>query len=387
MRLPILAWVYDRRKVGSPKKEATVELRITYKGRQKFVSTGVRVLPREWRHGMVVGRMDARELNKGLDIIMGNARRVVNDMLEEGCFSLDEFSARLQRATNGEKSFIEFARERSKVRCYGRSKDSKERYARFMRFFELWGKIKYFGDITDQNIILFDSELRKRGMKAYSAWNNYHRFVNSFILDAIQEGYIRRNPYKWLHIDKDKKSHALEKHLTKEELHGLMRAHMPTECLERVRDVFVFQTFTCLSYVDLCSFDFTACRDWHEHKLYTGKRGKTGQEYCFVLLRPAMEILRKYGYKLPVVSNVKYNLYLKAVAQAAGIEKPLTTHWARHTGATLLLNSGVSMEVVAKILGHSSTRITRQVYAKLLDETVAKKMLEIEEKEVGWGLK
>lgn len=58
-----MVWVYDRRKVGSPKKEATVELRITYKGRQKFVSTGVRVLPKQWRHDKVVGRLDAQELN------------------------------------------------------------------------------------------------------------------------------------------------------------------------------------------------------------------------------------------------------------------------------------------------------------------------------------
>jgi integrase len=38
------------------------------------------------------------------------------------------------------------------------------------------------------------------------------------------------------------------------------------------------------------------------------------------------------------------------------------------------------METVAKILGHSSTRITRSTYAKLLDSTVADKMLEAEEK-------
>lgn len=179
-----------------------MELRITYLGRQKFVSTGVRVLPKQWRHDMVVNRLDAQELNKSLEIILTSARRVVNDMLEEGSFPLDELPGRLKRAMGGEKSFIEFARERSEVRCYGRSKDSRERYARFMRFFEAWGVIKYFGDVTDQNIISFDSELRKRGMRAYSAWNNYHRFLNSFILDAIQEGYMRCNPYKWLHIDK-----------------------------------------------------------------------------------------------------------------------------------------------------------------------------------------
>jgi site-specific recombinase XerD len=67
---------------------------------------------------------------------------------------------------------------------------------------------------------------------------------------------------------------------------------------------------------------------------------------------------------------VKYNEYLKIVAQASGIDKPLSTHWARHTGATLLLNEGVPMQIVSKICGHSSTKITEQVYAKLLDETV-----------------
>ena len=69
-------------------------------------------------------------------------------------------------------------------------------------------------------------------------------------------------------------------------------------------------------------------------------------------------------------SNVKYNQYLKVVAQAAKIDKPVSTHWARHTGATILLNDGVPMQIVSKICGHSSTKITEQVYAKLLDETV-----------------
>ena len=41
---------------------------------------------------------------------------------------------------------------------------------------------------------------------------------------------------------------------------------------------------------------------------------------------------------------------------------------------------GVDMEVVAKVLGHSSTKITRQVYAKLLDETVVDAMAAIDER-------
>ena len=69
------------------------------------------------------------------------------------------------------------------------------------------------------------------------------------------------------------------------------------------------------------------------------------------------------------------------VAQTAGVDKPITTHWTRHTGATMLLNAGVDMETGAKILGHSSTRITRSTYAKLLDDTVGREMEKAEEKE------
>jgi integrase/recombinase XerD len=133
-----------------------------------------------------------------------------------------------------------------------------------------------------------------------------------------------------------------------------------------------------MGYTDLVAFDPGKVKDVNGRKMYTSSRGKTGVEFTFMLLKPALEILRKYGGRLPLLSNVKYNQYLKAVAQMAGVDKPLTTHWARHTGATLLLNAGVDMETVAKILGHTSTKITRSIYAKLLDDTVAREMEKVE---------
>lgn len=134
---------------------------------------------------------------------------------------------------------------------------------------------------------------------------------------------------------------------------------------------------TPLSYTDLVAFDMGKVRDVGGRKMYTGRRGKTGVEFTFMLLAPALAVLGKYGGSLPLLSNVKYNQYLKVVAQAAGVDKPITTHWARHTGATLLLNAGVDMETVAKVLGHTSTKITRSVYAKLLDDTVAREMAKV----------
>lgn len=379
-RTPILSYVYDRKKSATREKEAPVELRITYERRQKYMSTGVKLLPKHWRRGRVVDRLDAGSLNETLDLLMKDVRDIINVMLAEGSLNIFEIPSRMAEASRQRVSFIEFCYERCQVRKYGRSKDSQERYDRFMRYFVKWGKIMYFSDITDRNILLMDDDLRRTGMKNYSKWNNYHRFLNSFIIDAVAEGLVRRNPYKWLHIEKEKSSGGIGKYLTTEELHRIEMLEPPVEYLRRVRDVFIFQTYTCLSYTDLRSFDVANVKDIGGRKVYVSRRGKTKQEFTFLLLAPAWRILEKYNGRLPVISNIKYNAYLKVLAAMARIDKPVSSHWARHTGATMLLNAGMEMEVIAKILGHSSTKITRQVYAKLLDDTVVTNMRAFEDK-------
>ena len=67
------------------------------------------------------------------------------------------------------------------------------------------------------------------------------------------------------------------------------------------------------------------------------------------------------------------NSYLKELADICGIKKQLSTHVARHTFGTYALANGVSMESVAKMLGHSDTKMTRH-YARILDSTVLKEM-------------
>lgn len=358
-------------------------MRITHERKQKFMSTGIRIFPKEWKGGRVVGRLDASELNATLDELLLKVRRIINDMMENDNLNINIIPSMLVNktsSTNKKTSFIAFCRERAEVRKYGKTKDSQERYNRFMRFFERWGGIRTFTDITDAAIIEMDKVLAEKKLIDSSKWNNYHRFLNSFIMDAVDEGLIRRNPYKHIRINRDKESRSLWKHLTAEEFDMVRTAKLPTACLEQVRDVFVFQVYTCMSYVDLAAFDFSLVKTNNKDLVYSGTRGKTGQEYSFMLMRPAREILDRYSGKLPIISNVKYNAYLKALAQHAGLDKPLTSHWARHTGATLLLNSGVDMEVVAKVLGHSSTKITREVYAKLLDSTVYDAMRKAEKK-------
>ena len=62
------------------------------------------------------------------------------------------------------------------------------------------------------------------------------------------------------------------------------------------------------------------------------------------------------------------NKMLKFWAVAAGINKHLTFHVARHTYATLLLSLETPIETVSKNLGHSEIRTT-QIYAKVVSKS------------------
>ena len=376
-KYPQITFVYDRRKTASPTKKAAVDLRITYNSHQKFISTGILLYPNQWKKGIITNCPDAIQISQTLDKLLTNVREIILEMIQEGHININTIPDKLEKKRRGVLTLAEFFKQRAEVRKYNLEPDSKLRYDRFIKFFFKWGKITSFEDLTDINIIDYDKYLSKLKLKRSTIWNNYHRFLNSFILDAISEGYIHRNPYKWTNIER-RRTDSIDKCLTPEEFRKLKTIPMSTESLSRVRDLFVFQTYTCLRYSDLRLFDATYIKEIKGMKVYIRNAKKTKKPFTVPILSPAWDILMKYEGKLPVISNPKYNEYLKVVAQAAGIDKPLSTHWARHTGATLLINEGVIPQVIKKICGHSTTKITEQIYAKLLDETVVEAVQDID---------
>jgi len=369
-RFPQVSFVFDRYKKASLTKRASVELRISYNYRQKYMSTGILLYSNQWKQGRVINRADAGQIETSLNNLLVDVKQVILEMRQGGNINIMNIPLELKRKRQGTISFIAFCHQRTEIRKYGKSKSRQKRYNYFLSFLQDWGIIQDFSDITEGNIILFDAALKKKNITAYTKWHNYHEFLSSFIEDAINAGYIRKNPYKWVNIEKGNSSASIHKCLTPKEFQKIVSAKMPTMSLERVRDLFVFQTYTCLSYSDLESFDSSKIQEIGGMRVYLGLRHKTKKPFTVPLLPPALKILHKYNNVLPIISNVKYNAYLKVVAQSAKLDIPLTTHWARHTGATLLLNEGVDMRIVSKICGHASIKMTEQIYAKLLDETV-----------------
>lgn len=88
--------------------------------------------------------------------------------------------------------------------------------------------------------------------------------------------------------------------------------------------------------------------------------------------------MKAKGKLLPVPSNQRMNAYLKEIAAICNIDKTLTTHVARHTFACLAVEYGMPIDVLAKILGHTNTNMTRH-YAKFSEQLIGREMQKIGE--------
>ena len=362
-------------------KVASVELRMTLRGRQKYLSTGVRCLPSEWNGERVRGRADAAEMNAVLEEVMRRARSAEGILRLRGGLSLEGMVS-LMKNDDGvnEVGFWKFCEERIEVRSHGRGRFTGIRYRKLLSFLREHFSFYVASDVRESDVVRLDRLLEAGGVSERTRWYNYHRYFKALLGDAVKEGLCRRNVYDGGCVvrPKDDES-ALERCLTVDEFERLRSLELPEGFLSRVRDLFVFQCYTCLSYVDLAGFDAGLVQDVDGRMVYSSRRHKTGERFTVLLMSEAVSLLERYEWRLPVISNQKYNVYLKEVARRSGITKPISSHWARHTGATILLNAGVPMDVVARVLGHSSSEVTRKVYAKLLDETVAREMMRVED--------
>ena len=205
----------------------------------------------------------------------------------------------------------------------------------------------------------------------------YMRKLKTILIYAIREGYISTNPITFkFHKDKVDKEP-----LTIEEVRLIRTKELGSRRIENIRDLFILQCYTGLAFRDMSSLSEKDIKIDKDGKEWIVKqRIKTGVSAFIPILPVVKEILVKYNYHLPTLTNQKYNSYLKEIQDICGIKKTLHSHLARHTCGTLLLNAGVDMLTVSKVLGHSSTKTTEAVYAKLLPETIMRRVEEVSDK-------
>jgi len=197
---------------------------------------------------------------------------------------------------------------------------------------------------------------------------------------AIANDWMHKNPFAGIRFQEKE---VIREVLTKEEIERMMCKEFALPRLEYVRDVFIFCVFTGMAYVDVNNLrQEHIVRDNNDDLWIRKARQKTNNMCNIPLLKIPQLLMEKYknhplctktGALLPVPSNQKMNAYMKEIAAVCGIDKVLTTHCARHTFACMAVEYGMPIDVLAKILGHSNTNMTRH-YAKFSETVIGREM-------------
>lgn len=341
-----LKLVFDRRKeIKSSETQGAIEVYVydSISRKNIYIPTGIKVLANQFsqkkgERGRIVKHPNNVSINGNLDRIF---REIEAFAISDKCKTLDDVK-NWNVKTEDTMSVISFME--SELKRKNPAYQTMVQHNTLIKRLKQFGKIKTFKDLTYENIISFDDFLKSEGEDREALGDvtarKRHSMLNTYIKEAVNRGYCSYNPYGTFTPKRGKSKDPV--FLDERELEALktydLKSKVEGDRLLRVRDLFIFQCFTGLAYVDLKAFTEQEIFEIDGQKVIRSNRQKTEQGYISVLLPDAIEILEKYDYKLPIISNQKYNDYLKLlqlyIVDDSGkpiITKKLTSHVARHS--------------------------------------------------------
>lgn len=214
-------------------------------------------------------------------------------------------------------------------------------------------------EITNENVITF--------MQQYAYSKNVSVSWQRLIINAIKL-YFSTIENKKLQIDsliRPRKDILLPNVLSKEEVTAIIKstANIKHQCMLSV-------IYSC----GLRRSELLKMKPEHiqsERGLLLIKAAKGRKDRVVPLSAKILELLRSYykihrpttwlfegQHKGEQYSERSLSEVLRQAATKAGIKKPVTLHWLRHSFATHLLESGVDIRYIQELLGHNSSKTT-----------------------------
>ncbi len=380
------------------KGKAPIYARITTSGQATEIYTQCQVEPEHWSQRLercMLRDAVSTQINGIIASYRANILAAYDSIIKEGkephCFAIKQ---RLEHAVGCSRMFLaEFSKYCDKrqtevgVRI---TQLTANKYHRLLRYMTEYTREQYKKEDQPLDMISYEyiDGLNTFMQTAHQCKNNgavnLLCCLKNFILYAIRNEWIEKNPFRYYKMKIDKTNVKVP--LTKSELDTLIHKSLPNERLARIRDVFCFCCFTGLAFTDADNLRKEHITTDEYGTTWIHKpREKTAVMSRVPLLPHPIELLNKYahdtelqvkGKLLPVPSNQKMNAYLKEIADLCNIPKNLTTHTARHTFATLAIEYGMPIDIIAKILGHTNTNMTRR-YAKISEANISREMQKI----------
>ncbi len=374
-----------------------ISARITVNGERAEFGIQKSVDDEQWcsQKGGVLGfSKDAKKLNAYLDLIKRKLYQFRQDLEESGRVLTAELvrNAYLGIEENAKTILGTFSDHNQRCRklvgidfAIGTCERYETCYRHLANFIQhTYDKSDVFlRDINPTFVKDFEFYLKTERKCAHNSATKYLKNFKKITRIANSNGWMKKDPFV------NTKFHLEDvdmDFLSTDELELLMSKHLSVPRLQLVKDIYLFCCFTGLAFIDVSNLVYSDLKERDGKTWIVKKRQKT-KNWCNIpMLDPAVQIMEKYkshpvclstGKVLPVLSNQKMNAYLKEIADLCGIEKNLSTHTARHTFATTVtLSNQISIEVVSKMLGHSSINMTKK-YARVVDDLINKDMTKI----------
>lgn len=225
----------------------------------------------------------------------------------------------------------------------------------FLRFFA----DKEISEITNEDLVHFNND--------YILANGYSSSFQNQVVNAVKLFYktVENKKLETEIIYRPKREKILPNVLSKEEVKMILDA--PKNIKHKAM----------LSLIYSCGLrcgELLALKPEHidaQRKLIIIKNGKGRKDRIVPLSEKILTMLREYwkAYQPKTylfegqIASEPYDVrslqnVLKQSLTKAGIEKPVTLHWLRHSYATHLLEAGTNLRYIQEILGHSSSKTT-----------------------------
>lgn len=390
-------------KRNAPKSDNSLPLmgRITIdKGIAQF-SLKMTVPPELWdgKAGKAVGKSErARETNHRLEQIRVAVNNRYGEMMQTEGYATAEQVKNAYLGIGVKQNTLlklfaghnaQFARKVGN----GRAQGTYDKYLNLYKLMQRYIESEYRREdipLKELNLAFingFEYYLRSvRGCCTNTVWM-YMIGVKHIVSIARNTGLLAVNPFVGYLISPE---HVDRGFLSEEELQTLMQVPMKNKMYELVRDLFLFATWTGLSYADVKNLTSDNLQTFLDgHQWIITRRQKTNVDSNIRLLDVPKRIIEKYkgmaadNRVFPMPSNGACNKILKEIGRQCGFKIKLTYHVGRHTFSTsLTLAKGMPIETVSRILGHTNIKTT-QIYAKITNDKVSRDIEELSQKLAG----
>lgn len=392
---------YQKRRPNYVNGHIAIYLRITVDGIPKELSVKRSWDPIRWNKltcRAIGTKEDARSMNEFLDLLQSKVYDARRKLIESGTqvtslALMDIVSGHDQR---GKMLLAIFKEHNDRIKALigkGYAKGTWDRFETALKLTRNFIQWKYKQE--DITIYALNSDF----VNDLSFWyktvrrcnhNTTMKYITNLkkvVLICVNNGWLTRDPFVSFSLSLEDNDPVF---LTKEEIQRLTEKMIQNTRLQSVRDIFIFCCFTGLAFVDVKHLKRSeVCIGIDGLPWIEKNRQKSGVPSKIPLLPITIQILDKYknhpaciasDVLLPVLSNQKYNSYLKELADMCNINKNLTSHTARHTfGTTVTLSNRVPIESVKEMMGHKKINQTLH-YARVLPIKLSEDMQLLKER-------